>query len=165
MTGNSIMTETRAKELREYAWKYFDLHANQRMSVFNFFLILAGLLAASYVNSLTAEVPNYGVCAIVANMLLCVAFIFWRLDQRTAFLIKNAEKALMEAEKAISSEVREPGVDQLFRYEDGRTKELTKHWWSNHLTYGACLRGVFFGFGLAGVLGGVAALWLLICKR
>lgn len=30
----------------EHAWKYFELHAQQRMTVFNFFLAIAGLVAA-----------------------------------------------------------------------------------------------------------------------
>ena len=30
--------------LRTHSWQYFDLHANQRMSVFNFYLIFVGLL-------------------------------------------------------------------------------------------------------------------------
>lgn len=29
----------------DYAWKWFDLHAKQRMTLFNYFLIIAGILA------------------------------------------------------------------------------------------------------------------------
>jgi hypothetical protein len=29
-----------------HAWRYFELHANQRMSVFNFFLALSGVVSA-----------------------------------------------------------------------------------------------------------------------
>jgi hypothetical protein len=29
---------------RDYAWSYFQLHANQRMASFNFFVVIAALL-------------------------------------------------------------------------------------------------------------------------
>ena len=32
--------------LRTHSWEYFHLHANQRMSVFNFYLIFIGLLTS-----------------------------------------------------------------------------------------------------------------------
>jgi hypothetical protein len=31
------------KEMMDHAWRYFELHASQRMSLFNFFLVLAAL--------------------------------------------------------------------------------------------------------------------------
>jgi hypothetical protein len=30
----------------EYVWRYFELHAQQRMTVFNFYIAITGLLAA-----------------------------------------------------------------------------------------------------------------------
>jgi len=30
---------------RKYAWDYFEYHADQRMKTFNFFIVMAGLLA------------------------------------------------------------------------------------------------------------------------
>ena len=29
------------RQMQEYAWDYFELHANQRMSIFKFFVTLA----------------------------------------------------------------------------------------------------------------------------
>ena len=36
------MTEDESRDL-EHAWRYFALHAEQRMTVFNFFVASAGL--------------------------------------------------------------------------------------------------------------------------
>lgn len=33
------------KQRADYAWKWFDLHAKQRMTLFNYFLIIAGIFA------------------------------------------------------------------------------------------------------------------------
>src|SRR5580704_16155126 len=39
-------SELTTQVMLEHAWRYFALHANQRMSLFNFFLVLAGLISA-----------------------------------------------------------------------------------------------------------------------
>jgi hypothetical protein len=42
------------KELREHAWSWFSMHAQQRMQTLNFFLIAMAFLAAAYG---TSELP------------------------------------------------------------------------------------------------------------
>lgn len=39
----------------EYAWKWFSFHADQRTKVFNFMLILVGILAAGTINALECD--------------------------------------------------------------------------------------------------------------
>jgi len=34
--------------LREQAWNYFVLHASQRMTIFNFYLVSSSLIASAY---------------------------------------------------------------------------------------------------------------------
>ena len=50
--------------------------------------------------------------------LAAVAFTFWKLDQRTAFLIKHAEQALQEAETLLFPTEATPRR-QLKRYRNG----------------------------------------------
>lgn len=38
---------------REHAWKYVEIHAGQRMSIFNFFLVLSGLVLAGIAGCLS----------------------------------------------------------------------------------------------------------------
>ena len=40
-------TNVKAEDIQRYAWNYFELHANQRMSLFKFFITLAVFMAAS----------------------------------------------------------------------------------------------------------------------
>ena len=42
------MTTDELKEARSYAWHYFALHADQRMKLFNLFLILSGLILGAF---------------------------------------------------------------------------------------------------------------------
>jgi hypothetical protein len=91
------MSDTELKESAlEHAWRYFELHANQRMTVFNFFLVLAGLAAAGLAAAVQGS-PRFAVLGIVWGLLLAlVSFVFWKLDQRASFFIKLAEAAIAE---------------------------------------------------------------------
>ena len=48
------------KDLLEHAWKYFQLHAAQRIAVFNFFVAASGLQTAGLIYSLRG---GYGTAA------------------------------------------------------------------------------------------------------
>ena len=82
------------EDYRNHAWRYFELHANQRIAVFNFFLVLSGLIAAGLAAAVQAAGLLLVVGAVLGLLLALVSFIFWKLDQRTSFLIKHAEQAL-----------------------------------------------------------------------
>jgi hypothetical protein len=49
------MDEKRREELRDQAWKYFALHADQRLKAFNFYLILCTVIAGAGVGSLVLD--------------------------------------------------------------------------------------------------------------
>lgn len=46
-SGESMSNDAIDMSARDHAWQYFALHASQRMSVFNFFAVFAGVLAAA----------------------------------------------------------------------------------------------------------------------
>jgi hypothetical protein len=87
------MTAEEVKEARSYAWNYFALHADQRMKLFNFFLVLSGLILGAF-PAVRNMAPGLKVVALLPSFLVLSAFIFWRLDERTRRLVKNAEAAL-----------------------------------------------------------------------
>lgn len=97
------MTETRSDggdwlAGSDHAWRYFELHAAQRMTVFNFFAGLTGLLLGGIAASLQAS-PSFGWIGLFLGGLLAVlALVFWKLDQRVSGMIKLAEHALEEIE-------------------------------------------------------------------
>jgi hypothetical protein len=141
--------------LRKQAWDYFSTHASQRMTIFNFYIVLSSLTATSYFASFKSD-SNLGPARPALGMLLCLfAFIFWKLDQRNKFLIKNAEQALRHFENSDSSE----DVTKVFTYEEMKTN--TKQvkgfgkllFWRLHLSYSDCFNLVFlvfFGVGFVG---------------
>ena len=88
-------------DMLEHVWRYFALHASQRISLFNFFLLVAGSMSAG----LAACIQRSGVFDLfgagLGFLISTVAFVFWKLDQRTRFLVKLAEDSIMEIERAL----------------------------------------------------------------
>ena len=82
----------------EYAWRWFDLHAKQRVSMFNFFLISVGALATAY--GLLLREQLYVVAAVAAFLGVLVSLVSCLLDVRNRQLVKMGEEALKEVEKA-----------------------------------------------------------------
>lgn len=80
--------------LRKLAWDYFAAHASQRMSIFNFYIILSSLTATTYFASFKPDSNLQPARWLLASSLCFFAFIFWKLDGRNKELIKNAEAAL-----------------------------------------------------------------------
>lgn len=143
------------RQMQEYAWGYFELHANQRMSVFKFFVTLATFMVAGLSAAFVQGFP--GVGAVFGILLVVTSFVFCKLDERTRFLIKNSEGALRLLERQLFD------IECLRLFEQGeqktearRSNRYTIQFWKNHLTYAQCLRCLFLLFGLIGALGIVA---------
>lgn len=80
----------------EHAWRHFALHAEQRTTVFNFFIASAGLTPSGlfYVLATPVAPKAFGIAAGLGAALL--ALTFWKLDERVAQLIKEGERVLIE---------------------------------------------------------------------
>ncbi|MGL4573889.1 MAG: hypothetical protein ACRCV9_03780, partial [Burkholderiaceae bacterium] len=139
-----------ATQAREHAWKYFELHANQRLAIFNFFLVLSGALAAGMAATLQGS-QRFSSLGIALGVLLAfVSFLFWKLDQRVSFLIKHAEAALSEVE------VLFPDADaRVFLQEPSKTvaAKQKSSVWTRHWTYGRVFRVLFCSMALVGISG------------
>lgn len=125
-------------EVLEHGWRYFALHAAQRLTLFNYFIALSGISIAAIAATLQGT-PRFSLLGVALGLLLSLlALIFYKLDQRTATLIKSAEIAIAEAERGsvpVSSQVfvRESGG-----LDAGDPRTLKPHW-----TYGRSLRVSF----------------------
>ncbi len=97
---------------------------------------------------------------VLAGLLCSFAFIFWKLDERNKFLIKNSERALRYFEKSDSSDL----VAKVFTQEeiDTKTRKLSGwqvlKFWCWHLSYSKCFNLIFFLFFLVGVIGLVSSI-------
>jgi hypothetical protein len=155
------MKDLENSPLRKQAWDYFNTHASQRMTVFNFYIILSSLVATSYFASFKNDSNLLTARPLLAALLCMFAFIFWKLDQRNKLLIKNAERALKFFERSDPID----SVAKVFTQEEIETdSKKTKGWrriffWRWQLSYSDCFNCVFFLFFALGFVGLVLCLW------
>lgn len=129
----------------EHVWRYFELHAQQRMTVFNFYIAITGLLAAGIGFTLQQGEKYALFTSLMGIFVSFISFIFWKLDQRVSMLIKNAELALMNLEcKFLNTELR-----MITKDKDNNSLNLgMQSVWS----YGKCFRISFFIVGVTGII-------------
>ena len=89
-----------------YAWDHFAYHAQQRQTVFNFFLLLIGGCVAAYSSTMGAGGGEYSYFrSFLGAVLVLASLVFWRLDQRNARLVKISEEALKELEARMADDI------------------------------------------------------------
>ena len=78
--------------LRRQAWDYFALHAQQRLTTVNFYLVMATALTAGAVASFDESFRFPGLRLPTGLLLSLLSFAFWRLDFRnesSPFLVET----------------------------------------------------------------------------
>ena len=81
----------------EYAWRWFDLHARQRVSMFNFFLLSTGILANAY--AILFREDLFWQAAGVAAIGAFAGLVSVVLDVRNSQLVHMGEAALKRVEQ------------------------------------------------------------------
>ena len=83
----------------DYAWKWFDFHAKQRTTLFNYYLIIAGILAnalvTSYKEHYDAIIQALGALGAVTSL----AFMIF--DVRNRDMAAQAENVLEKLEEDV----------------------------------------------------------------
>lgn len=136
------------KNAIDHSWKYFELHAGQRMTVFNYFTVLSGVVATGIAGTIQLP-PRFAVLGIALGVLLTLlAFVFWKLDQRAAFLVKHAEAAHTMAEGKLF-----PPGSRIFQEEPTAQQRAAdfQNVFLRPWTFGRSFRLVFIVMGLIGV--------------
>lgn len=82
----------------QYVWRYFELHSAQRMTLFNYYLIISGAISTGLAATLQGSQGFSYLGVALGGLLTLFSFVFWKLDQRTSNLIKFAESILSIAE-------------------------------------------------------------------
>lgn len=149
------MSNITDKEWLDLTWKYFQQHAQQRISYFNFFVIFSTILTTGLVSTFQKAfgVPYLGVAIGVIQVFL--SFMFWKIDQRNKFLTKHAEEII----KSIESK-SELGSDLVFTAEETKSAqqfELDKkaNFLKRLITHGRSYEIIYFFFcawGIAGIV-------------
>ncbi|MBS4050752.1 MAG: hypothetical protein KGZ69_06075 [Methylomonas sp.] len=80
----------------EYSWKYFQLHADQRLKALQFYVAISGVTIAGLATSFSGA--TYLTTLAVSVVGMVVTIVFFRIDRRTAQLIKVGENGLCAIE-------------------------------------------------------------------
>ncbi len=123
-------------ERLDYAWKWFDYHAKQRVSMFNFFLIASGLFATAYVDALCKDKEVLGAALSFLGMLIALVFVV--LDCRNARLVYLGEDILRRLERdelfvgfsGLNGKLKE--VSKGILYRDSVETEQCRQCWKKH---------------------------------
>lgn len=149
------MNEEQQKNMRTYAWGYFVQHAEQRLKTFNFYVLFCTVVIGSF-STLITKTGTHAIYCVLPALLPFFSFVFYKLDERTKMLIRNAEDALKfldclmlkdnpEAEKVLS----------LIKVDENKTKNLPAYPLFNggHFSYSRVFRWVFHLMSAIGFLG------------
>lgn len=149
------MKEENAKALEmalARASSWFQIHADQRLKVFNFYIVLLAVFVTGFMTLLKENLHQWEI--IISVCLFVVTFAFKKLDQRTASLVKNAEAALEKIENTIASA---SGIEQVNLVKEANTKIR------GQLSYRQIFNIIFcLGYGLA-VLGFLLSIYPRAC--
>lgn len=131
----------------EHAWRYFTLHAQQRVALFNFFVVLEGLLLAGWASAMTGDTPRPAAAAIMGILLTFFSVIFWKFDQRNSYFTKRAEAALATLENGMPDKAKLFTAEQTHSSQPKAGVPFVRHW-----THGESLRVLFILSGIAGLI-------------
>ena len=158
------MTEDRGtgmseKDVRDYVWAYFQVHAAQRLTTFNFYIALSTVVTTGLFATLHKDFNVPALSVVLSFLLIAFSYIFWKLDQRNRNLVWNSESALIALEANVSVEGITAGELKLFSHEKDKTlrektsKGLARNFRTYPLSYSNCLNAVFAIFASLGFLG------------
>lgn len=132
--------------LWDYAWKWFEYHAKQRVSMFNFFLIASGVLAHAYVNLICEKC--FGLAMGLAAIGTIISGSFLILDLRNAQLVYWGEDIMRRLErdslfqdsfKGLNTKGQQTSKGILLRDLSCKERKWTKHWFWLRVIEGAII--------------------------
>ncbi len=103
-----LVVDPVARETQEHAWRWFVLHANQRMQTFNYFLVATAFLFSAYGSLLKEYRPAAVVVALLGAWL---AFWFRRMDVRTRQLIDVGRQGMIATQARLARRAELPEIE------------------------------------------------------
>lgn len=87
----------------QHAWNYFQLHAQQRLTLFKYYITLLTFLTAAagflYVKFPFRETTSEHAGIFIMILFILVTFIFWRLDWRNEKSLQKSRNAIFKLEE------------------------------------------------------------------
>jgi hypothetical protein len=139
-------------EWLDIAWKYFQQHAQQRISYFNFFVIFSTILTTGIVTTFQKTFGSSYLGVALGLLQAFLAFMFLKIDGRNRLLTKHSEDVIRKYE---SKFIDDQSLPKLFTDEETLTKST-----KGIITHGTSYKIIYIFFLLWG-LGAVGyTIWI-----
>jgi len=147
---------------QRYVLDYFIAHSSQRLTTFNFYLLILSFLSTAFGYSFRYS-PLVSDCikVVTSLLLLMLSITFYFLDKRCKLMIKYSEGILRNIEPLIltNTDCKEP--IHIFNYEEMMTTSLKDNnksislckFFKKNYSYSDCFLFVFSAGGLLGLFG------------
>lgn len=135
MTENS--TDGFLQAAFDHSWNWFEYHANQRMTMIRFYLIVEGAVAAGVGYVWSRHEFLFSILLSFFGIIASVCFS--RLDLRVAHLVKFGEAALKEQQEQLAVALNRPDLEICKKADDNFTPEGRRRF-AYPYTYGESIR-------------------------
>ena len=148
----SAMNEsiTRLTLAKDIAFEWFKMHSEQRLKIFNFFLLISGISIAGYFTAIQADAHIAALVVSFFVILMCVTFKL--LDMRTSELIKIGEYSLRRSLTALASSTSVEFIDLVDMAEQK----------TGTFSYRFTFNMIFVSIAIISGLGAIGAIYSLI---
>jgi hypothetical protein len=153
------VSEEKKLELElQYSWDWFSYHAGQRLTAFNFFLVLMGAVVVGYTQAVDNELPALGIA--LGGLGALVAFAFLAMDVRNEELVRCGRAALDQVEAQMGVTIRKDDEDRKYLPDARKGLVAGLLLWpfkDEEVTHRTWLRNVIAVMGLLSLAAGVWA--------
>jgi len=108
-----------------YVWEWWKFHAKQRTDMFNYFLIITGILANAYATALKEHYLQLSIGVAAVGAVAAIGFLL--LDIRNRFQLAKADAIL----QAIESDLI-PGGRTLAGIDPETARQAGERVWAKH---------------------------------
>ncbi|MDE7176873.1 MAG: hypothetical protein K2O59_03585 [Lachnospiraceae bacterium] len=145
--------EVSESDFLKVLWDYFAVHANQRIQILNFYIVLETFFITGLLTLFQLDGNLTAFRLILSASIIFFSFVFYALDKRTKEMIKFSEDALKTIEQKYASEYGS-GI-MIFSKEQEKT--LFERRWSwfakKFLSYSKLFKLIYLFFTIIGISG------------
>jgi len=154
------------KDWLDIVWKYFQMHSQQRILHFNYFIVFSTIITTAFITTIQTSHLNYFPNLIIGFIQIFLSFIFLKIENRNKFLIKHAENIIMKIEKDTF-----PNEDTNFSLFSSEIIETIKRkktiknklFFQKHLSHGYSYKVIYIAFLIIGSFEFLNSIYMLIC--
>ncbi|TKJ39298.1 MAG: hypothetical protein CEE38_00720 [Planctomycetes bacterium B3_Pla] len=154
------------KDILDIAWNYFQQHAQQRLSFFNFFVIFSVLMTTGLISTFQEKYNAHSIGIAIGLMLSLISYVFWKIEERNKYLTKTGENAIKQIEQhyPCAKCYPDPVKFKIFSLEQEETDKIRKEqrgkiFVFRQISHSKSFNLIFFVFFVVGVLGAGASIY------